>query len=277
VILAQGAHAPRFGIYFFVGTMVMAEAIPGYRLLQHLGSGYFGDVWKAEGPDGKPCAIKLVAFDWTPRKSTNVEGDFKNLVKVSKIRDPHLLMLERLELVDEQLLVVMELAEKNLFGRFRECKKQGLPGIPPSELRQHLLEAAEIIDLMNGQHQIPHWNLKPQNLLLVGGKIKVSDFGQVVDLQTHKSGFKGGSNPIYSAPEIFDGSPGASSDQYSIAIIYQEMLTGERPFFANTLYQLMTQHLHAQPRSAGDSPGLVEETGPSLRQLPGFCPRIVAP
>src|SRR5437588_1102077 len=100
---------------------------------------------------------------------------------------------------------------------------------------------------MNTQQQIPHWDLKPRNLLLVNGQVKVGDFGQVADLQILKVGYKGGSSPIYGAPEVFDGQAGAASDQYSLAILYQELLTGERPFLANTLYQLMTQHLHAQP------------------------------
>ena len=125
----------------------MAEAVPGYRLQQHLGSGYFGDVWKAEGPDGKPCAIKLVVCDWPQGKPPVLERDLKNLVRIAAIRHPSLVTLDRLELIDDQLMLVMELAEKNLFGRFRECKKQGLSGIPFVELRQNLEEAAEIIDL----------------------------------------------------------------------------------------------------------------------------------
>jgi hypothetical protein len=225
----------------------VAEAIGGFRLLKHLGSGYFGDVWKAEKANGQACAIKLVACDWPDGKLPSIEVALKNLARLISIRQPSLLNLERLELVEDQLILVMELAEKNLMARFRECRKNGLPGIPQVELRKYLEEAAEILDLMNGQHRIPHWDLKPQNLLLVGNKIKIGDFAQVSDLQTIKSGYKGGSNPIYSAPEVFDGTAGAFSDQYSLAVIYQEMLTGERAFHAGTLYQLMTQHLHAQP------------------------------
>ena len=56
--------------------------IQGYRLLQHLGSGYFGDVWKAEAGDGKPCAIKLVALDKPNGKAPITEKDLKALAKV---------------------------------------------------------------------------------------------------------------------------------------------------------------------------------------------------
>jgi hypothetical protein len=229
----------------------MIDSIGEYRLVQPLGSGYFGHVWKAEGTDGKVWALKLVSCDWPQGKSSPGEIAFKTLAKIQTIRHPCLLILERLTLVDNQLLLVMELAEKSLWDRFRECRAQGLSGIPPAELRGYIKEAAEIIDLMNSQHQAPHWDLKPRNILLVGGHVKVGDFGQVADLQILKAGHKGGSNPVYSAPEVFDGQASAFSDQYSLVLLYQELLTGERPFLANTVYQLMTQHLHAQPNPSG--------------------------
>jgi hypothetical protein len=224
----------------------MTEAIRGYRLLKHLGSGYFGDVWKAEGPDGKPCALKIIAADW-PQGKVPATETFKNLARIATIRHPRLLTLERIELIDDQLVLTMELGEKNLGHRFHECRGRGFPGIPSAELRAYLEEAAEVIDWMNSQHQISHCNLKPRNLFLVDNHIKVGDFGQAADLPLLKTGFKGGTNPIYAAPEVFDGSPGPFTDQYSLAVIYQELLTGERPFLVTTLYQLMTQHLHSQP------------------------------
>lgn len=235
--------------------------IQGYRLLEHLGSGYFGDVWKAEAAGGKPCAVKLVTLDKPGGKASPTEKDFKALAKVQTIQHPRLLTLERLTFLDNLVLLVMERAEKSLWDRFLECRAQGLPGIPTAELRGYIAEAAEILDFMNSQQQTPHWDLKPRNLLLVKGQVKVGDFGQVADLQILKTGHKGGSNPTYSAPEVFDGQAATASDQYSLAIIYQELLTGERPFLANTLYQVMTQHLHAQP-----NPSAVERDQPAIRR-----------
>src|SRR5581483_464350 len=58
----------------------------------------------------------------------------------------------------------------------------------------------------------------------------------------------GGLTPIYAPPEVFEGRPTRRSDQYSLAIVYQEMLTGVLPFPGRTAAQLAAQHLNAKPR-----------------------------
>src|SRR5437016_4781071 len=57
----------------------------------------------------------------------------------------------------------------------------------------------------------------------------------------------GGVTPVYAAPETFDGWVSRFSDQYSLAIVYQELLTGLRPFAGNNVRQLVLQHLQGTP------------------------------
>jgi hypothetical protein len=57
----------------------------------------------------------------------------------------------------------------------------------------------------------------------------------------------GGATPVYAAPETFEGIITPYCDQYSLAIVYQELLTGKRPFSATNLQQLIAQHLQAAP------------------------------
>ena len=112
----------------------------------------------------------------------------------------------------------------------------------------HLHDAADALDYISQQHSLQHLDVKPENLLLVGGRIKVADFGLVKDLQDVNSSIVGGLTPVYAAPELFDGRPSIHSDQYSLAIVYQEMLTGVLPFEGRTTAQLAAQHLHSRPR-----------------------------
>ena len=135
--------------------------------------------------------------------------------------------------------------------RFRECRQNGLPGIPAEELRQYLADAALIIDQLITQHQIPHWDLKPQNLLLDSidsPRVKISDWGISASKQqqhsdwlrapiawmkrqtTEKTTFNMGTLP-YMAPERFSGSwrIGPAADVFSLGIIGVQLLTGQLP------------------------------------------------
>src|SRR5439155_1408740 len=130
-----------------------AEPIPGYKLLERLGRGGFGEVWKCEAPGGIHKAIKFVYGDLegAAEDGKPAEQEFKALARVKQVRHPFILSIERYEVVEGQLMIVMELADRNL------C------------------------------------------------------------------------------------------DQYSLAIVYQELLTGQRPFNGTTTRQLLLQHIQAAP------------------------------
>ena len=107
------------------------EPIPGYRLIERLGGGGFGEVWKAEAPGGILKAIKFVYGDIRSHQRTKghrAEQELKALSRVKTVRHPYILSLERYDIIDGQLMIVMELADKNLWDRFQECRAEGLPG-----------------------------------------------------------------------------------------------------------------------------------------------------
>src|SRR5207249_6824499 len=137
--------------------------------------------------------------------------------------------LEQIKVVDGRLMIVMELADRNLWDRFRECREQGLEGIPRVELLNYMQEIAEALDMMNSQYQLQHLDIKPQNLFLVHNHVKVADFGLVKDMEGSQASVTGGITPVYAAPETFEGMVTRFSDQYSLGIVYQELLTGQRP------------------------------------------------
>src|SRR5437764_1367954 len=227
-----------------------AEPIPGYKLLDRLGAGGFGEVWKAEAPGGIFKAIKIIHGDLRSKDDDLVryaEQELKALKRVKSVRHPYLLALDRYDIIDGRLMIVMELADCNLWDRFRECRDKGLPGIPRDELLQYMAESAEVLDLFNDQFQLQHLDIKPQNLFLLYNHVKVADFGQVKDLQGLMAQVTGGITPVYAAPETFDGMITRFCDQYSLACVYQELLTGIRPFDGSSMSQLLMQHLNLPP------------------------------
>src|SRR5688572_13897676 len=130
-----------------------AEPIAGYRLLEPLGRGGFGEVWKCEAPGGLFKAMKFV-----PNDSQSLEDlcgpadeEARAIECIKSIRHPFLLSMDRVERIGSELVIVMELADRNLFDLYREHRHNGQPGIPRPDLLEYLREAAEALDLLNFQ------------------------------------------------------------------------------------------------------------------------------
>jgi serine/threonine protein kinase len=231
------------------------EPIPGYRLLEPLGKGGFGEVWKCEAPGGLHKAIKFVSGGSTLITDTGgndgAEQELRALEHVKSIRHPFLLSIERVEVIAGEMIMVMELADRSLHDLLVENRAAGQVGIPRDELLGYLFEAAEAIDLLNQEYNLQHLDIKPRNLFVIRRHVKVADFGLVASLNDlHKSRDGAPRNiaitPLYAAPETFLGEFSRYTDQYSLAISYVELLTGDMPFKGN-FNQLALKHVSAPP------------------------------
>ncbi len=139
----------------------------------------------------------------------------------------------------DQLLIVMGLGEKNLFDVLKQEQEKGSPGIPLEELLDYMEGSARAIDFLNtARHElggaepvaIQHCDIKPQNIMLVGDAVQVCDFGLARSLTDVRSTSVAGSI-AYGAPELFwENKPTHATDQYSLAITYYELRTGQLPF-----------------------------------------------
>src|SRR5262245_19295225 len=245
------------------------EPIPGYRLIAPLGAGGFGEVWKCEAPGGLFKAIKFVHGGdggLLGNDVSSAEQELRALQLVKSIRHPFLLSMDRVEIVGGELVIVIELADKSLHDLLVESQAAGAQGLPRVDLLLYLREAAEVLDLMNLECGLQHLDIKPRNLFLVSGHVKVADFGLVNCVTNFPGGTDGSSatnpadpgegatpiqlgafTPLYASPECFAGRISLFSDQYSLAIVYCELLTGKLPFPGKNPRQLMVQHTTSEP------------------------------
>jgi serine/threonine protein kinase len=222
--------------------------IPGFQLVQCLGKGGFGEVWQATGPGGFAIALKFIRLG-----APSGEVELSSLELMKKVRHPNLLGQFGAWEREGLLIVGMELAEGNLQVRLAKAVEQGQPGIPAEELLEYLADAARGIDYLNEPRPqddqpegIQHRDIKPGNLLLVGGCVKVGDFGLVKLLNSQSQGNPDTLTVTYAAPEVLNGLASPRSDQYSLAISYCQ-LRGNRVPYRGAALEIMAGHLLSPP------------------------------
>src|SRR5437870_11307570 len=116
-----------------------AEPIPGYRLIEPLGNGGFGEVWKCEAPGGLFKAIKFVFgnLNSLDMEGARAEQELHALQRVKEVRHPFVLSMDRIEVVEGELVIVMELADSSLHDACLEAQTAGLVGIPRDTLLRY--------------------------------------------------------------------------------------------------------------------------------------------
>jgi eukaryotic-like serine/threonine-protein kinase len=243
--------APDCGTHPLYTKSAGYSPLPGYVLLEPLGRGGFGEVWKCEAPGGLHKAVKFVTGDESlcapSGESPQLRQEYEAFQQVKAIRHPFLLSLERVELIGGELIMVMELADRQLGDRFAECRSSGLQGIPRDELLGYLREAAEALDVISAKYGLQHLDVKPANLFLTAGHVQVGDYGLVSRLDARKGEDNRGLTPRYAAPEVLRGEIHTRSDQYSLALVYFELLTGAFPYNGRNAQMMMMQHLSVAP------------------------------
>lgn len=277
------------------------EAAPGYRLTQFLGRGGFGEVWKATAPGGTEAALKIISLSgkqglkefqalrlvkrirhpnlvplvayWLKDESGSLldesAADIDQLKRMASGQPT----LQGTMAIEEtptaptvrpaELLIAMGLGERDLFSRLQECQKEGLPGIPQTELLGYLEDSARAIDFLNsprhdlgaGLAAVQHCDIKPFNIMIVGGAAQVCDFGLARMLGDVRATATAAGTLAYIAPEcLANGEPSATTDQYSLAITYIELKTGKLPYESDNFNQVMSAVLNGRLNLSGLPP-----------------------
>ncbi len=245
------------------------EPVPGYRLVDYLGGGTFGEVWKTiDLSTGRHFALKIIDLSYSSSALKELRAlklvmdlNHPNLVPITKawLKDKHgnSLDLHTVDLVRQKgklklLLILMGLGERSLSARLKEVNRvaggdadddePATRGIPPAELANYMLGAAKGIDYLNAaRHEglepasdgpIVHCDIKPDNMMIVAGtEVQIADCGVAVSLnQDTRKTVSVAFSAVYAPPELTANKPSTGTDQYSLAISYYELRTGRRPF-----------------------------------------------
>jgi serine/threonine protein kinase len=222
-------------------------AVGQYQLIAMLGRGQFGEVWRAKAPGGVEVAVKVIT---QPSDRETAKRELQALELVKNLRHPCLMATLAFWEHLSKVYIVIELADGTLRDRLDECKKEGKTGVSAEELLPYFQSAAEGLDFLHSKH-VYHRDIKPDNILLMGGHAKVADFGlaRAQDRADMSVSFAG--TPVYMAPEVWGGKFYVQSDLYSLAMTYAELRMGRRPLDGKDFVELMSKQLDQAPDLKG--------------------------
>ncbi len=193
--------------------------LPGYQRVSCLGQGPFGDFWLVVDDQGREKRGL-----WPLNPDVEPQG----LVRLRELIHPALPGIEVVWDLSGRLVLLTDPPRRTLRHRFEECRAAGIPGVPRQELLGYLASAAEALDELAESARLAHLTLSPHSLLLEGERLLLADFGLAFLLSLPEGRSLGEANSRYAAPEMFEQQGTSAADQYSLAVIYAEMLSGVR-------------------------------------------------
>ncbi len=234
-----------------------------YQLLRLLGSGGMGEVYLAEDARiAQQVAIKVIRTEVTPYPDANTAKEAARLFEreakaIARLDHPNILPLyaygeETIHGQQLTYLVMPYRREGTLASWLRQ--RSTTEWLSAADVAHLLTQAAEALQHAHDQ-QILHQDIKPSNFLIRARKdqpsrpdLLLADFGIAKFTTATASASQSiRGTPTYMAPEQWDGQPVAATDQYALAIMAYELLTGRPPFSGN-LGQIMRQHFQATPQ-----------------------------
>jgi eukaryotic-like serine/threonine-protein kinase len=230
--------------------------IGNYRLLEKLGEGGMGTVYRAEHPGlGRFAAVKLLRAEYA-QDTEIVLRFFDEARAVNKIRHKHIVDVFDLGRTPEG---VAYLIAELLIGEDLDRRLKREKILPIEDICSILCQTCDALQAAHSAGII-HRDLKPENLFLCEHEgnpefVKVVDFGIAKLLEPGTDGLartKTGivlGTPHYMSPEQATGKKqlDGRADLYSLGIILYECLSGQTPFRGDTMAGVVMQHVLEKP------------------------------
>jgi serine/threonine protein kinase len=222
------------------------KRIGDYQILDELGSGGMGRVWRVRNViSDRIEAMKVLLPDLAGRQE--LAARFLREIKLmASLNHPNIAALRTAFTADNQLVMVMEYVEGTTLA---ERLEHG--AIPVPDALNYVGQVLSAVSYAHQQHVI-HRDIKPANMMLTPqGVIKLVDFGIAragEERSLTMTGTTMGSLSYMSPEQVKGESTDARSDLYSVGVSLYEFVTGQRPFVATSDYSIMAAHVKEMPR-----------------------------
>jgi serine/threonine protein kinase/WD40 repeat protein len=216
--------------------------LPGYEVLEELGRGGMGVVFKARQRSlGRIVAVKTLGGSrWG--QSGFADRLRHEAQALSRLNHPNIVQVIDVMETPQGLFIVLEYVDGESLSR----RQRGLP-LPPKEAAVMARTIAQALAVVHRQ-ELLHRDIKPANLLITRtGELKISDFGLAKEAGSAGELTMTGEilgSPGYMAPEQAEGRTNevdVRTDVYAVGATLYEMLTGRTPFVGRSIVETLDQ------------------------------------
>ena len=238
------------------------DHIGRYEILAELGRGAMGVVYKARDPKiGRTIAIKTIKLaDKAAASETDKlrERLFREAQSAGRLSHPGIVTIYDVDEEAGLAYITMEFVE----GKTLETRIDSAPIHDFGFISDLLRQTAAALDYAHSK-EIVHRDIKPANIMVTpDGGIKITDFGiaRISSSKLTQTGTVMGT-PSYMSPEQVRSDPtDGRSDQFSLAVICYELVSGQKPFSGESLTSVMFKIVSADPTAPREmNPRISEE------------------
>lgn len=234
------------------------EQIGKFQLIRTLGKGASGTVYLAlDTFSGNEVALKVLDPEVVKDPEfdrTNAQQFMNEASLAGKLMHPHIAAILEASVNADAGYIALEYVPGGDLSQYT------LPGslLSQEDAIQIAFKCCGALDYAFRQG-IVHRDIKPANILVVSGtNIKVADFGAAYLCRAPETQVDSIGSPLYMSPEQIRGeSLGHQSDMFSLGVVLYQLFTGQRPFTAPSLEELLAKILNEAPLSpSAQRPGL---------------------
>ncbi|XP_050747615.1 serine/threonine-protein kinase Nek10 isoform X2 [Gymnogyps californianus] len=225
--------------------------IGNYAILEHLGSGAFGSVYKVRKHNGQNLlAMKEVnlhnpAFGKDKKdRDSNVKNIVSELTIIKEqLYHPNVVRYYRTFLENDRLYIVMELIEGVPLGEHFHSLKEKQQQFTEERMWHIFIQLCLALRYLHKEKRIVHRDLTPNNVMLGDkDKVTITDFGLAKQKQENSKLASVVGTILYSCPEVVKSEPyGEKADVWAAGCILYQMATLNPPFYSTNMLSLATK------------------------------------